>query len=291
MTTAISDKQQDDVLVRGRVPLTRGMVGKVANFFRWVLEAQITQEQVQELQQFLVESWQQQAQEDIDGVLAAVQMQDVLEKSKQEEELALLLAQLQANLLAELRKHPGKPPSQWLLDIYNAAHPPIAPGTPPLTLRAADANFEMQAFILHEVMGGESIVTNRAHRDAFVRSLAAQYASMTPSEQQEISWGPLAWASLRRDWPTLPVSVQAAYRAHWHKSRDFAATAPALKAAGTEPPAAAAIETTGDAKPLAAGNSAASKSFKELAQEVLEQHRANMAFSRWIRTGGPFTGY
>jgi hypothetical protein len=105
----------------------------------------------------------------------------------------------------------------------------------------------------------------------------------------------LAWAVLRRDWPTLLAQVQAAYRAHW---RNLAVTAPAPKpevaqttAAATEPIAAAATETTGDAKPLAEGSSAASKSFKELVREVSEGHRAAMAFSSWISTRGPFTGY
>src|SRR5579859_3175481 len=70
----------DTFPIAGNPPLTRGMVNKATNFFDWLLDAKLTEEQRQQFQDSVVRSWKSQNQDEIQSTVNVIKFSDDLEK-------------------------------------------------------------------------------------------------------------------------------------------------------------------------------------------------------------------
>ncbi len=265
--TGQSSSSESDVLpVSGNPSLTRQMVDKAARLFEWMLDARLTEEQYQQFQDSLVDSWRRQNRVEIADTLGVVKLYDDLgQKSEAEREA---MRQIACNEYLELmRQTPNDVLSQWVLAIYYSAHTPIANGSPPLTRQVADAYSEVLSFMISEVVGGESFKPGKDFKDKLAGSLATQYSSLSPAQQKELSQLPVAWAAIRLTWPQLSEGERRNYRQQW---------APGLRAmlstaSATENPAVAiSTKATPNARP--ATGSEARSTLKKF-QERMAVHR------------------
>lgn len=217
---AMPVRAQEGVLVPGNPPLTREMVAQASAFYGWVLDVGLTEAQLAAVRDDLVDSWQRKDTQEIQGTLEILHLQADL-ATRGEAERALVQHEVQGALLAELRKTPNEPSARWVLEVYDAAHQPIAAGEPPLTRQSSDANAELVLFMASVALDGTPLVldrpTDRAFKDGWAASLVADYDSgaIGPEEQREMGNMPLYWAALRVAWPQLPPEVQATYREQW----------------------------------------------------------------------------
>ena len=200
--------------IPGNPPLTEDIVNKGIQLFEWLLDAQLTLEQRAELRGSLVHTWKAHNQQDIDGTMNVLRFQDQL-RNKTPEERALIREQLCQKFLALMRQTPNAVLSRWVLNIYDSAHRPIARGNPPLTSQVADAYAEFVSFMLTECLGKSAFNADRHFKDELARSLAAQYSSYSPQQQQQFSQVPLLWEALRFKWAQLSEQERAAYRKQW----------------------------------------------------------------------------
>ncbi len=220
LPAALPTLAQGEVLAPGTPPLTREMTTRAGAFYGWLLDVELTQEQLQAIQDDLVDSWRAKNAGDIDATLQVLKLQADLAKLP-EGEAALVRETLQADVLADLRKTPNEPGARWVLGVYDSAHRPIAAGDPPLTRQASDANAELVLFMASVALDGTSLVldraADRAFKDGWAASLGAEYDSgaIEPEQQQQMARMPLYWAALRVAWPQLPAETQATYRALW----------------------------------------------------------------------------
>ncbi len=200
--------------VAGNPPLTEDMVNRGTQFFEWLLDAQLTQEQRAEFRGSLVRSWKNHQQEDIASTLNVLKFQDGL-NSKRPEERAVIREQLREKFLALMRQTPTAVLSRWVLNIYDSAHRPIASGNPPLTPQVADAYAEFVSFMLTECLGRSVFTADRHFKDEVARSLAEQYSGYSPQQQKQFSQVPLLWEVLRLKWAQTPEDERAEYRKQW----------------------------------------------------------------------------
>ncbi len=241
---------QGEVLVPGPPALTREMANGTADFYGWMLGVSLTEGQRDAIRDDLVGSWRKKDQEEIDGTLQILKLRDEVAKLN-DTERELVRAQLETELLAQLRQQPDEPTAKWVLGVYEAAHAPIAPGDPPLTRQAADAYAEVLAFVINEVAGGEPVAADQAFRDAFAEALVTGYPSFEPSQQEQLAKMPLYWAVTRVAWPMLPEAERARYRADWAESLRASASAaaePTEAAESSEAPEPAQTTGASDAK-------------------------------------------
>jgi hypothetical protein len=159
----------------------------------------------------------------------------LLETAQQVEPARRELARLtlaQATL-AELRARPDTPLHHLLLTRHAAAHPPIAPGDPPLTREMTDALADLLGFVLFEAVGvAQSPVPAGVKADGAIH-LANAWPALSRAEQERIARAPLQNAALRWRWSQLPESKRRLARAAWR--RDLG---PALAWRRSRPPAA-----------------------------------------------------
>ena len=198
----------------GNPPLTQEMVDKGARLMEWLLDARLTEEQHQQFQNSLVRSWKTRDQEGIAGTLSVLKFHDDLGQRSEAERNAMR-EMLQSKYLELMRQTPNDPLSQWVLAIYYSSHTPIANGNPPLTRQVVDAYAEVNSFMISEVIGGEAFKPDKDYKDKLANSLVAQYPSLSPDRQKELSQLPLAWAAIRLAWPKLSEAERTKYRQEW----------------------------------------------------------------------------
>ena len=138
-----------ELLVAGKLPLTGELVNKGVRLFEWLLDAHLTIEQRSLLRNCLVGIWNTHRQRDIDDAAKALNFQDQV-NSKSPEERAVIRGALSEMFVASARQKPNDVFAQWMLNIYDSAHRPIANGNPPLTAQVADAYAEFVSFVLRD---------------------------------------------------------------------------------------------------------------------------------------------
>jgi hypothetical protein len=190
------------------------MVQEATKFFEWLLDASLTVEQRGQFRDSLAQSWLSRNQDEIQSTVNVIQFADQLNsKTPQEREVYRQL--LQAKFLAQMHSQPNSVLALWVLNIYDSAHKPIAPGNPPLTQQVVDAYAEAVSFVLRESMGRGYYTADRAFKDALTQPLIARYPQLSADEQASMARIPLQWALIQAEWPKTPVPEQQKLRAQW----------------------------------------------------------------------------
>lgn len=189
------------VLAPGQPPLTQQMVDTFSAFFEWVLDAHMTADQRQQIQQQLVQSWHTGNQDDIDTVQQIIQMRDKLASQPSDSRSVVQLA-LQSELLSSMRQQPDDPLSSLLLGVYDGSHPALAAGDPPLTRQMSDAFVDFYVFALDHVWGRD-LEASAQVKDGFAQSLVTTYPGLSAEQQRFISIMPAYFVALHAAWPTL----------------------------------------------------------------------------------------
>lgn len=80
----------------------------------------------------------------------------------------------------------GDTEAKWMLDLYYAAHPPLASGTPPLTREIVDALIEFDYFFNVEVKGIKAEPMDAAFREKMYKEAIAKWKTLNVAQQQEM---------------------------------------------------------------------------------------------------------
>jgi hypothetical protein len=231
LALSLSAAGQSPVVVAGNPPLTEETIGRFTEFFEWAFDVQLTSDQEAVVRQYMVDSWTQKKTSDINDVVGLVQQQAELAKLSADQR-SFVHAQIEPELLAQMRQQPNEPMARWALAVYEASHTPIAQGTPPLTRQSTDAYLESLFFQVGEV-SGQRTVPDQKLKDDWARALAADYPKMSAEMKQQIAGMPLYSTMMRIAWPELSEEVKAKYRTLWAGQLKSWLPAPAPAAANT----------------------------------------------------------
>jgi hypothetical protein len=124
--------------------------------------------------------------------------------------------------------------AKMMVQIYDAAHQPIAPGNPPLTRQASDATLEVMFFMACQVNRQGDVPVTQQMKDQCAKALAEGYAKLNAQDRQRIAQMPMAWAALRAVWPELPEAERSKLRDQWAQAEDVKAVAAELAKARQE---------------------------------------------------------
>ena len=207
-------KADPELPIPGNPPLTQALVDQGIQFFEWLLDAPLTQEQRVQFRDSLVGSWKGHRQNEIDSTMNVFKFQEQL-NSRSPEEREIVRASLCQKFLEGMRQTPNEVLSKWILNIYDSAHKPIAKGNPPLTSQVADAYAEVVAFMIRECLGKQALNANRQFKDMLAKSLAAQYSGYSNDQQKQFSQMPVLWKVLRSKWPQLSKPEKQEFRKQW----------------------------------------------------------------------------
>ncbi len=213
LVLTMSAAGQSQVLVPGNPPLTEETIGRFTEFFEWAFDVQLTDDQQEVVRKYMVDSWTQKKTSDINDVVQLVAQQIELAKLPADKR-SFVHAQIEPELLSQMRQQPNEPMAKWALAVYEASHTPIAKGTPPLTRQSTDAYLESLFFMVGEVSGQKSVPDQKL-KDDWAQSLADNYAKMSAEIKQQIAGMPLWSAMMRMSWPELSEEVKAKYRTLW----------------------------------------------------------------------------
>jgi hypothetical protein len=204
------------VLAGGTPPLTQAKVDQVADFLEWLIEVPFTDEQRQMIAQNIIESWKKNDREDINGVEEVLKLRGQLsEMNKEQKELARQAAQ--PELIKQARKETD-PVAKMIVQVYDAAHQPIAQGDPPLTRQATDALLESLFFMASQVNGGSEVTPTPQMKEQWAKALAGSYGQADEAARKEMAEMPMRWAAMRMMWPGLSEQDKANVKAQWAQS-------------------------------------------------------------------------
>jgi hypothetical protein len=214
------------LFVRGNPPLTEEMIGRFAEFFEWAFAMRLTNDQVNVLRKYSVDVWNKQSQSDKDAIVNVVQLQIELSKADPQQ-LAVVRANYEPQVLEAMRKQPNEPMAVWVLAVYASSHKVLASGNPPLTRQTSDAFVEALFFMLGEVQGKRDEVPDARMKNDWATVLTGAYPRMNDALKQQIAAMPLFIAQMRLNWPKLPETQKAKYRSAWAEAVKTLLPAPA----------------------------------------------------------------
>jgi PDZ domain len=254
------------VLADGTPPLTKDLVNREAQFYEWLLDAQLTTEQRSELQEALIGKWNSHRQDHINTDLKVMNQWDGLKKLSPEDQ-DVTREKLRALYLDMIRQASRQTPNfkwgQWVLNVYDSAHRPIANGDPPLTRQVADAYAELISFMVSECLHQAAFQANRQFKDQLAQSLATTWSAYPPQAQRSLSQLPATWKAVRYNWPRISEPQRETYRKEW-------ATVLLGLASGTQN----ATATTG-----ATGNSSLQNYMNNYSEKLFVNSVANSSFA------------
>lgn len=212
LTTSAVGRGQ--VLVAGNPPLTEEMIGRFGEYFEWAFDVHLTNDQVNVLRTYSVEVWNKKTKSDMDAIVNVVQLQVELSRADRKK-LAVFRASYEPQVIEAMRKQPNEPMAVWALAVYESSHKVLAPGTPPLTRQTSDAYLEAVFLMLAEAQGLPQETPDAKLKNDWAAATASSYEGMPDAMKQQIAAMPLFVAQMRLNWPTMPESEKAKYRATW----------------------------------------------------------------------------
>jgi hypothetical protein len=116
-----------------------------------------------------------------------------------ETERLFACSMVQPDMVKNMRADKVNPDARWLVAAYDAAHPPIAAGNPPLTRLATDAWTELFCFIRNQ-SGAPHMDATQAVKDSIAHTITESWAKSPPEEQKFLSEMPHTWALVHFAW-------------------------------------------------------------------------------------------
>jgi hypothetical protein len=195
----------------GDPPLTESMVSHFTFFLGWVLEIPLTQPLKDKLRAALLEDWKQpkEIKSDMDFLNWQLDMAEYFP-----EEREYVRSKAEPDIIKAMRVDWGNPAARWIVAAYDAAHPSIAAGNPPLTRQASDAYTELLCFMRNQG-GGPRQEANQALKDSTAQLLAQNYSKLSPEQQQKLAQMPQKWATVRISWMRSSEAGRQKMRAQW----------------------------------------------------------------------------
>ncbi len=131
--------------------LTRATHTKLLEIVEWTFKAPLTADQRSKLSEIVIREWRDPKERE--GLKEWLGLADHV-ASVPEAQRPNLREQLLLQILPALRDSAKTDAdARWFLGVYEAAHRPIAAGTPPLTRQASDALVEMLFFMMGQGHG------------------------------------------------------------------------------------------------------------------------------------------
>ena len=188
------------IVAQGAPPLTNQMLDRAIRYLAWIIDAPMPPLHQLLYRQSIIATWQSGSSEEIQKFLELLQQEVQMEQmSSSQRDWACEKAQLQ--LLPLLRAADDKL-SLDLARLYDAAHPPIVPGDPPITRHMLDSAAQMMCFMV-KIVGGQALPPDTELIHELTGKVLQKLESCSPEERQEIANAPLAWAELRMTWEQM----------------------------------------------------------------------------------------
>jgi hypothetical protein len=209
----VAYEQAHQPIATGDPPLTESMVSRFTAYLGWVLQISLTQPLKDSLRAALLEDWKQpkEIKSDMDFLNWQVDM-----AGRSNEEKEYFRSRAEPEIIKSMRVDRGNPAAPWIVAAYDAAHPSIAAGNPPLTRQAADAFTELLCF-MHNQGGGPRQEANQALKDSNAQLLAQNYPKLSSEQQQKLAQMPQNWAMLRVAWVKGSESDRQKMRAEFQQ--------------------------------------------------------------------------
>lgn len=268
----------DTVLVAGNPALTEDLVNRTSGYFAWLLETPITNGQKATMRELLVKSWRQHNSNEMNGALQVAEAYSRITHLPVEQQ-KIVRERLLPDTLKAMREQRGEPILKELIEIYDASHRPIAPGTPALTRQMTDAYLEVILFI-RSVSGEQHFAEPTSElKEKWARAIAQHYPEFSQEQKEQLAKMPLLNAAMSVWWNRLPEAERASYKQSWREQ--FASDeSQAAQSDESQPAQSAASQPAESAvsqpAPSAAPASGSSASSQELIRRSMEQHQSYM---------------
>jgi hypothetical protein len=252
----------DTVLVAGNPALTEDLVNRTSGYFAWLLETPITKGQKATMRELLVKSWRQHDSNEMNGALQVAEAYSRITRLPVEQQ-KLVRQRLLPDTLKAMREQRGEPILKELVEIYDASHRPIAPGTPALTRQMTNAYLEVILFIRSVSSEQHFAEPTSELKEKWARAIAQHYPEFSQEQREQLAKMPLLNAALPVWWNQLPEAERASYKQSWREQSGSDESQPAQSAASQPAPRAAPASRSGT-------------SSQELMRRSMEQHQSEM---------------
>lgn len=215
--------ESNAVLVQGSPPLTEALVQHICAYFEWILDVKLDEAIRGIARASIVEDWTNANWPSI----SMAQQTEVAWSQLATMDPAIRAYVRETNqpgFVENLRRQ-GSELTRAMLEVYDAANMPIAPGGPPLTREMADSYLDRLAFMTSVVNGLEYPLT-ADQRTAWIDQLVAAYPNITTQQRFEVATAPLAWAALKAWWTAASELDRAMLRQQWAQHLSLLAYAP-----------------------------------------------------------------
>lgn len=201
------------VLAEGTPPLTQFGYERTLGFVEWLLEIPMTDTQRTAIRMALLDGWEKNDRETIDGTTQLVEGVDEL-AGKTEDEKRVVRVMLRDKALAEWRKS-KESVEQMLAGIWDAAHQPVVAGDPPLTQQVCDATAEAYFLMACAVAGVTMKTPEKDLLTKWTELLKSRYAELPKESREALQQMPVFAAALRVAWPQLPEDQKRQHVEQW----------------------------------------------------------------------------
>jgi hypothetical protein len=186
-----------EVEVPGDPALTLYDLEETIDCVQWLLDAPFTADQRRIFREEIVDGWKKKDAETFQSVATVMQLQGSLAKMT-EEQRDVVRKQAEKELIAAMRKETDRC-SKLAVEIYDAAHQPIAAGDPPLTRQQADSALELFYFMAGQLEGVQA-APSAAQKEAWAKNLVEGWPTMDVKARKTFEILPLTWSATRAGW-------------------------------------------------------------------------------------------
>ena len=201
------------VIAEGTPPLTEFAYDRTISFVEWLLEVPMTAMQRTTIREAMVAAWQKNDRETIDGTQELIDGVDELAAKTDDEKRALRVI-VRDKALAEWRKSKD-PVEQMLVGVWDAAHQPLVPGTPPLTQQVCDATAEAYFLMACAVAGQGMRSPDKALLAKWTELLRTRYPDLPQEFRVGLQQMPVFAAAMRVGWADMPEAEKTQLVAQW----------------------------------------------------------------------------
>jgi len=186
-----------EVVAAGDPALTLYDLEETIDCIQWLLDAPFTADQRRIFRDEIVDGWKKKDAETIQSIGTIMEFRTELLKLP-EAQRDVVRKQTEKELVVNMRKETDRC-SRLAVEIYEAAHKPIAEGDPPLTRQQADSALELFYFIAGQLEGIQAAPT-AADKDAWAKRMASEWPKLEIKSRKLFEAMPLTWAATRVGW-------------------------------------------------------------------------------------------